>query len=112
METRNSKLAAFFLSAVLTIIILGSMIIMGDQNTAFKTFLNSLTGHHWVTKSVFAAVLFPLFSAVFFFVLRFDKARKLFRANNVWGWSLLVVAVTGILFLANLLIYLINYLFL
>ena len=110
MEKNKSKVAAFFLSAVITIIILGSMIIIDEQNTAFKAFLASLTGHHWVTKSVFAAVLFPLLSAVSFFVLRFEKARRILRANNIWAWSLLLAAVTSVLFLVSLINYLINYL--
>jgi uncharacterized membrane protein YwzB len=110
METHKSKIATFLLSAVLTIIILGSMIIIDEQNIAFKAFLTNLTGHHWVTKSIFGAVLFPLFSAIFFFALRSEKARRGLRANNIWAWTLLLIALTTILVSASLFNYLINYL--
>jgi hypothetical protein len=109
MEVRKCKAVAFLFSAVLTIIIIGSMIIIHELDSPFKVFLNSLTGHHWVTKSVFAAVLFPLFSAIFYLVLGSEKARKAMRADNIWAWSLLLVAVTIIFFLASIIYYVIHY---
>ena len=109
METRRNKAIAFLFSAVLTISIIGSMSVVTELDSPFKSFLNSLTGHHWVTKSVFAAVLFPLFSAILYFVLGSEKARKALRADNIWAWSLLLIAVTSIFFLANLIYYVIHY---
>ena len=109
MEMRKSKAVAFLLSALLTIIIIGSMIVVDEVNLAFKSFLNSLTGHHWVTKGVFTAVLFTLFSVIFYVILGSEKARKILRADNIWAWSLLLVAVTSVFFLASLINYIINY---
>src|SRR3990170_146373 len=110
MEANKSKTVAFVFSAVLTISIIGSMIVIAELVPPFKAFLNSITGHHWVTKSVFAAVLFPLFSAILYFVLGSEKARKTLRADNIWAWSLLLVAVTSIFFLATIIYYVIHYL--
>ncbi len=109
MEIRKSKAVAFLLSAILTIIIVGSMIVIDEMSSAFKLFMNSLTGHHWVTKGVFSATLFILFSVVFYIMLRSEKARKILRTDNIWAWSLLLVVVTSIFFLASLINYIINY---
>ena len=110
METKNvSKASAFLISAVLTIIIIGSMIIADEVDSGFKLFLNGLTGHHWVTKGLFTAILFPLFSVIFLFVLRSEKASKILRVEKIWAWSLLLVAVTSLFFAVSLVNYIINY---
>jgi hypothetical protein len=41
-----------------TIIAVAVLTIWAELNHGFKDFLKSLTGHHWVTKSVFSIVLF------------------------------------------------------
>ena len=110
MKANKSKTVAFVFSAVLTISIIGSMTVIHELDPTFKALLNGLTGHHWVTKSVFAAVLFPLFSAILYFVLGSEKARKTLRADNIWAWSLLLVAVTIIFFLVTIIYYVIQYL--
>ncbi len=109
METRKSKTVAVLISAILTIIIVGSMIILDEVDTAFKAFLNSITGHHWVTKGVFTAVLFPLFSVIFYLSFQFESVRKALQAENVWGWSIRLVIVTVFFFLSNLINYIIHF---
>ena len=109
MEAQNQKAVAFLLSAVLTVVIIGSLIVVHEQDIAFKTFLNSLTGHHWLTKSVFAAVLFPLFSIAFYFVLKNQKVNSVLRAKNVWLWAEILVAAVIILLLVSLINYVIQY---
>ena len=89
--------------------VIGSLIVVHEQDAAFKTFLNSLTGHHWVTKSVFAAVLFPLFSIAFYFVLKNQKVNSVLRAKNVWLWAEILVAAVIILLLVSLINYVIQY---
>ena len=109
MQTSKSKAVAFILAAVLTIVIVGSMVILDEIDSGFKLFLNSLTGHHWVTKSVFITVLFPMFSVIFYFALKSQKIRKTLRADNIWGWALLLIAVTAIFYLASMINYIIHY---
>lgn len=109
MEIRKSQATAFLISAILVIIIVGSMIILDEIDTEFKVFLNSITGHHWVTKGVFTAVLFPLFSVVFLLAFRSEGPRKLLRADDVWVWTLLLIAVTSFFFFGSFFNYLIHY---
>ncbi len=109
LETRKSQVTAFIIAAILTIIIVGSMIIIDEVDTSFKSFLNSITGHHWVTKGVFTAVLFPVFSMVFYLLFRSERARKALHANAVFNWSLLLVGVTSVFFLGSFINYVLNY---
>lgn len=53
-------------SACITIVVVCALTISGDLNAAFKTWLASFTGHHWVTKSWVSMILF----AVIFLVIR------------------------------------------
>lgn len=109
MGSKSEIVVAFLVSAVVTIIIVGTMVIIQGQITAFKVFLDSLTGHHLLTKSVFAAVLFPLLSAVFYFVLKSVKGGKLLKTNSVWIWANILVATVTVLFLAILIDALFHY---
>jgi len=109
MGSNSERAVAFLVSAVITIIIVGSMIILHEQDTAFKAFLDSLTGHHWLTKSVFAAVLFPVLSAVFYFVFRSGKGRKLLKTSSIWTWAVILVATVTFFLLASLITFVLHY---
>ena len=85
------------------------MVVVHEFDSGFKQFLISLTGHHWVTKSVFAAMLFPIFSVIFYFALRSTKVKKTLRADNLWGWAKVLVAVTVLFYLATVIEYLIEF---
>lgn len=47
-------------SAVATIILVTVVTIWADLSPVLKNWLASLAGHHWVTKSLMVAILFPL----------------------------------------------------
>jgi hypothetical protein len=53
--------AAFLLSATATILITGSIITAHVLSPEFKQFLINLTGHHWISVSIIAAILFTLY---------------------------------------------------
>jgi hypothetical protein len=53
--------AAFLLSATATIPITGSIIAAHVLSPEFKQFLINLTGHHWISVSIIAAILFTLY---------------------------------------------------
>ena len=109
METQKSIVVAVLISAIITVIIVGSMIIIDEVDSSFKAFLNSITGHHWVTKSVFTAVLFPMFSAIFYVLFKSDRARKGLQADNIWGWTIRLIIITVFFYLSNLVNYIIHY---
>lgn len=109
MENRANLVVAVLIAAILTVAIVGSMIIIDEADSNFKAFLNGLTGHHWVTKSVFTVILFPVFAVLFYGLFKFKSVRGTLRAENVWGWTILLVAVTVFFYLASLVNYLIHY---
>jgi hypothetical protein len=109
MEKRRSIVVVVIIAAILTIIIVGSMIIIDEVDSSFKAFLNSLTGHHWVTKSVFTVVLFPLFSVIFYVLFRLQRVRSALHADNIWGWTTALVIITIFFYLSNFVNYIIHY---
>jgi len=47
-------------STILTICLIVVLTILGELSEFFKTFLTSITGHHWVTKGVFSLIFFVI----------------------------------------------------
>ena len=107
---QKERIAAFFLSAIITIALIGSMIIIHEESSEFKDFLVSLTGHHWLTKSVIAAILFPILSFVFYFAFGSERIRERLKTGDVWLWSITTVAVTVVFMLGTFITYLLHYL--
>lgn len=54
------KIKALAYSSMLTMILVVFMTVLAELSTAFKTFLTSITGHHWTTKGIFALIFFAL----------------------------------------------------
>ncbi|OGN07440.1 MAG: hypothetical protein A2669_01845 [Candidatus Yanofskybacteria bacterium RIFCSPHIGHO2_01_FULL_48_25b] len=83
MNKLKSIYASAWASAV-TIIIVTLTTISADLYPPFKNWLASLTGHHWVTKSWLAVILF----AVLFLIFRrqnvsVGKIKKSLTALNI-----------------------------
>ena len=57
-------------STILTICLIVVLTILGELSESFKTFLTSVTGHHWVTKSVFSLIFFVI---IYFLISRTNK---------------------------------------
>ncbi len=55
----RDRAASFLWAAVVDVAIVGSVLIIHELNPALRSFLNRLTGHHWVTMSLVTCVLFP-----------------------------------------------------
>jgi hypothetical protein len=69
----KSKIAAAAWAANITMIALVIIIILAEYVKPFKDFLASLTGHHWVTKSVFDALLFVVLFVILGMVMKKEK---------------------------------------
>jgi|SRR3989344_7182518 len=57
-------------STILTICLIVVLTILGELSESFKTFLTSITGHHWVTKGVFSSIFFVI---IYFLISRTNK---------------------------------------
>lgn len=109
MSSRSSAVA-FIMSAMFTIIIVGVIVLVDEYNPGFHRFLISLTGYHWLTKSFFAALFFVFFSVVFYFGLKLSRVREKLHADNVWVWTVALIAVTVVIYLVTFATFLIEYL--
>ncbi len=70
------NLKAMSLSTIIMIIVTVIITIFAELSKPFKDFLAGITGHHWVTKSLVAMLLFLILSFVF--------ARKFKGEVDVW----------------------------
>jgi hypothetical protein len=86
-------------SAAITIFSTGCIIIAHDLLPDFRQLLAALTGHHWISVSVIAIVLFVLFSGL---LLGSKNARKTLRTGDVRMWSTALIAVTLIMIIGIL----------
>lgn len=86
-------------SAAITIFLTGCIIIAHDISKDFRQSLAALTGHHWITVSVVAIVLFVFTSGL---LMGSKSLRKSLRVYNVRLWSTVLMAVTLIMILGTL----------
>lgn len=90
-------------SASLSIVAVVILTVVGELVAPFKSFLASITGHHWVTKGVFEVafffVLFLIFASVF-------KKEEKGKPRGIYA-TMIVTILSGI---AILLFYVLHYL--
>ena len=91
--------ATSIVSAVITIFLTGCIIIAHDVSKDFRQSLTALTGHHWISVSVIAVILFVLSSGL---LLGSKNIRKILRAYDIGLWSTTLIAVTLIMTLGIL----------
>ncbi len=61
----NISTKSLTISTILTFLLIIAFTIWGELSQPFKTLLQSATGHHWVTKSLAAVVVFILSYFIF-----------------------------------------------
>ena len=106
----RAGLGAFLIAAALTITVIGTMIIVHEESGPFKDLLNLLTGHHWLTKSVLSVILFAVAVLLLRRLFRNQRIARIARADNIWLWTLLTVAVTGLMTVGAIALYIVHYL--
>jgi len=99
MSIQKDKIPAFILSAVVTIIVTGIISIITGQYNA----------NNWLKNSILAVILFLLFSVVFYFMFGSEKVKKSLKSDNLWLWSLILVATTFILIIGDIFVYVFHY---
>jgi hypothetical protein len=96
------KPATFLLSAAATILITGGIIVAHDVSKEFKQFLTDVTGHHWISVSIIAIVIFLL---SLMFMLGSGKLGTLLKADDLRIWSRGLVAATLMAILGTFMVY-------
>ncbi len=95
---KNLKLIyASAVAAIISIAYVTAITIGAELSAPFKSFLKSLTGHHWTTKSVSALILYFLVLAL---VFAFSKTINAPRVDRTVRWLVAVsVFATAAIFL-------------
>jgi hypothetical protein len=86
--------ATSIVSAVITIFLTGCFIIAHDVSKDFRQSLAALTGHHWISISLIAVILFVLSLGL---LLGSTNIRKILRVYDIGLWSTTLIAVTLIM---------------
>lgn len=72
----KKKTKAASISASISIAVIALLTIIGELSAPFKDFLQSVTGHHWVTKGIFSFVLFVVLLFILGAVFGEDKSEE------------------------------------
>lgn len=79
--TLNAK--SLIRSATSVIWLIVAMTLLAELSAPFKSFLAQIAGHHWVGKSIIAAIAFCILYFLF---------RKSDESRGIWGSVLLALA--------------------
>ena len=102
----RSRAVAFSWAAILDIIIVGVLIILHERDSALKTFLNRITGHHWLTKSVMTCLLFPGLAFLFYRAL---DPRRSSRSGGLTFWAAALSTITALFYLGTIAFFVLEY---
>ena len=93
-------------SAAITVFLTGCIIIAHDLSMDLKELLASLTGHHWVSVSALAVILFVITSILLF---NSEKIGKTLKAVDITLWSRILVVTTIVMMLGSIMVYIFHY---
>jgi hypothetical protein len=102
--------ATYVVAATISVFTMGCIIIAHEVSGELRQSLVSLTGHHWLSVSLIALALFVMLSIILHFQLSFAEARSALKADDLQAWSLALAAVTLVMMLSSLAVYLRHYL--
>jgi hypothetical protein len=88
-----NRINSVSVATIFTIILTTIVTIYAEFSEGFKTFLKSLIGHHWITKSVLSIVVFFAF---YLFIKKSDK--KIDILGEVWKVILVTLLCSLVLF--------------
>lgn len=81
MENKNIKIIlASVYSSIVSIVFVALITIWADLSAPLKAWLKSLSGHHWVSKSIMMLVFYFLFLAIFFTLIKNAEIGRLKRS--------------------------------
>lgn len=85
----DMKSAAFGLSAIITILLNTLLVWAKESYKPLEEAMTTLSGHHWITHSIFDIVLFIGLGYVFYYINVADKIRDA-RLVNILYLSVIV----------------------
>ena len=79
---------AFSISAMVSFILVALLTIIGEEVLPLKDGLAAMTGHHWVSKSIIAMVVFVVLGVILGYTTKIDNKNS---GRYIWGvfWTTL-----------------------
>ncbi len=105
----KDRSAIFIASAAITVFLTGTIIIAHDISEELRQFLASLTGHHWTAVSVITAIVFLLISIIIYLITGSEEVRRTLKADSLWNWSWVLTAITLVMALGVMAVYVLHY---
>ncbi|MCL4376976.1 MAG: hypothetical protein M1409_01140 [Actinobacteria bacterium] len=87
---------ALSISAIVSIGIVTIITLIGEFSAPFLNGLKTMTGHHWVTKSIIGMVVFIIFSIILGYTIKPDNENS---AKYIWSTFGVALGSAVVLFL-------------
>jgi len=84
-------------AALVSIIVVTAITVWAELDAGLKAWLASITGHHWVSKSWLAIIVYAVFLAIFYAKAKQSSEVKLSQAV----WLLVASAILGFVVLTG-----------
>jgi len=85
------------LAAIVSVIYVVIITIWAEQSGGLKDWLTGLTGHHWVSKSIFTLVIYAGLLFIFYFTAKRVDNAKVKKYLNALTWT--AILGTGVILL-------------
>ncbi len=82
-----NKIKSMGFATIFTIVFVTAITLYAEVSESFKNILKSITGHHWITKSLFSVIMF--FGIYFFSKLSDEKVDILKEVRKIIWTTLL-----------------------
>jgi hypothetical protein len=109
MSEMKDRSSAFIASAAISVFLTGDTIIAHDISGDLRQFLAGLTGHHWTSVSAIAIAIFLITSTLVYILAGSKRLQRAMKAESLWSWSLVLTAITLIMTLGIMAVYVLHY---
>ena len=84
------NIKAFSISAITSIVVVTVFTIIGELVTPFKDALKAMTGHHWISKSILAVIIFVVLGLILNYTVKANN-----EASGKYMWGVFWTAIIG-----------------
>jgi hypothetical protein len=105
----KDRSASFIASAAISVFLTGVIIIDHDISGELRQSLAGLTGHHWTSVSLISLAIFVLVSIILYVLSDSKEVCTALKANDIWDWSIALMAITLVMVLGSLIVYIYHY---
>jgi len=86
-KNKHKLIYASSLSAIVSVVYVVVITIWAEQSAGLKGWLADLSGHHWVSKSIFTLVIYVGLLLLFYFLTKDADSAKVRKYLNALTWT-------------------------